>query len=231
MVARALNKNTAARRKTKPLTSYDDVPRDVKRIADEVMGKNALESLWNTIIDDAPSGRPSFNLLIRVANGHPVGFALFHYEMVNTKNFQYVIGIIDAVCVRPEYAGKGYGAILTFNVLRRMSLHGVNRIEIILKAPAHDDMSAVAADDDARGAADDSNPLADDAAGDSTSTELSMTEPYSGSERFLYDLGFRKIAYLEEHWYYQSMDYPYTCIVCDTRPDTCKGILMAINEY
>lgn len=201
------------RRKSKPLTSYNDVPRDVKRIADETMGKGALESLWSAIVDDAPNGNPSFNLLIRVANGHPVGFALFHYETVNTRNFEYVIGIIDAVCVREEYAGKGYGAILTFNVLRRMSLHGVNRIEIILKSPV----------ETMNGDTDDDPETMD--------VNTSMSEPYSGSERFLYDLGFRKIAYLEEHWYYQSMDYPYTCIVCQSNPDTCKGILMAINEY
>lgn len=189
-----------ARRKTKPLTSYDDVPKDVKKIANEMMGRGALESLWNTIVDDSPNGRPAFNILLRVVDGAPIGFALFHYETMSSENFSYTIGIIDAVCVRSSYVGNGYGSILTFNVLRRMSLHGVNRIEAVLKEPSSD------------------------------STDLDTGSPTMGSERFLFDLGFKKVAYLEDHWHYPSIDYPYDCIVCHEQPDSCTGVLMAINE-
>lgn len=188
-----------ARRRTRPLTSYDDVPKDVKRIANEMLGRGALESLWNTIVDDSPSGRPAFNILLRVVDGQPIGFALFHYETMSSNDFVYTIGIIDTVCVRNAYANNGYGSILTFNVLRRMSLHGVNRIEAVLKEP--------------------SDRNADIDAG-----------PTMGSERFLFDLGFKKVAYLEDHWHYASIDYPYDCIVCHEQPDSCTGVLMAINE-
>jgi GNAT superfamily N-acetyltransferase len=187
------------KRKTRELT-FDKVPSDVKRIADESMGRNALKSLWSSVVDNSPDGHPKFYLLLRVVDGIPVGFALFHYAIISTRQFDYTIGVIDAVCVSAPYRSSGYGAMLTFNVLRRMSLHGVNRIELVLKASGVDDDELPA-------------------------------EPILGSERFLYDLGFKKIAYLKEYWREDSLNCSYDCPICHDRPDRCTGMLLAINEY
>jgi GNAT superfamily N-acetyltransferase len=185
--------------KTKELT-FDRVPRDVKRIADESIGRGALRSIWSSVVDETEDGHPKFYLILRVVDGIPVGFALFHYAIISTRQFDYTIGIIDAVCVSSPYRGSGYGSMLTFNVLRRMSLHGVNRIELVLKASGVDN--------------DDCLP----------------SEPILGSERFLYDLGFKKIAYVSEYWREDSINSSYDCPICHTRPDKCTGVLFAVNE-
>ena len=186
------------KRKTKELT-FDQVPADGKRIADESMGKGALKSLWTSIVESTPGGRPKFYLILRVVDGEPVGFALFHYASISTKRFTYTIGVIDTVCVSAPYRSYGYGAMLTFNVLRRMSIHGINRVELVLKAGSKD---------------------GDDLPG----------EPILGSERFLFDLGFRRIDYIDDYWREDSLECAYDCPICHSRPDRCVGVLMAINE-
>lgn len=182
-------------RKNVRTLTFEMVPRDVLRIAAKSIGEGALESTWRSIEDLTDDGAVVFYLLLRVVEGDPVGFALFHYERMESSGFSYVIGIIDAVCTAPAYRGQGYGAMLTFNVLKRMSIHGVNRIELVLKSAPNADFSA---------------PM--------------------GSERFLFDLGFKKVAYLHNHWAQDSMNHPYDCPVCHERPDSCVGVLMAINE-
>lgn len=186
------------RNKTRELT-FSNVPIDVKRIADESLGRNVLKSIWTSVVENSKDGRPKFYLILRVVDGNPVGFALFHYSIISTRQFDYTIGVIDTVCVAAPYRGSGYGAMLTFNVLRRMSLHGVNRIELVLKAGGRDD---------------DDLPV----------------EPIMGSERFLYDLGFKKIAYLSDYWREDSINCSYDCLICHERPDKCVGVLFAINE-
>lgn len=188
----------AKKKQTRSLT-YDRVPEDVKRIADESIGRGALKSIWNSVVESTPGKNPKFYLILRLVEGEPVGFALFHYAIVRTSAFDYVVGIIDTVCVSSPYRGSGYGAMLTHNVLRRMTRHGVNRVEIMLKA---------------------ARDLMEDVPG----------LPMMGSERFLFDLGFKKIAYLDEYWCEDSIDWPYECPVCRSRPDTCTGVLMAVNE-
>lgn len=188
----------AKKKQTRSLT-YDRVPEDVKRIADESIGRGTLKSIWNSVVESTPGKNPKFYLILRLVEGEPVGFALFHYAIVRTSAFDYVVGIIDAVCVSSPYRGSGYGAMLTHNVLRRMTRHGVNRVEIMLKA---------------------ARDLMEDVPG----------LPMMGSERFLFDLGFKKIAYLDEYWHEDSIDWPYECPVCRSRPDTCTGVLMAVNE-
>jgi hypothetical protein len=179
--------------------TYDLVPSDVKRIADESLGKGVLKTIWNSVTESTPNKRPKFYMILRVVNGEPVGFALFHYAILKTKRFSYTIGILDAVCVDPIYRGCGYGAMLTFNVLRRMSLHGINRVELMLKA---------------RNVDDDNLPVG----------------PIMGSERFLFDLGFKKIAYINDFWREDSLMWGYDCAACHKIPDECVGILLAINE-
>jgi GNAT superfamily N-acetyltransferase len=180
--------------------TFANVPSDVKKIADESIGKNALESLWRAVEANSPNGDVVFYLILRVVSGVPVGFALFHYEVMTSDKFSYTIGIVDTVCVATRYRGNGYGSMLTFNVLKRMSMHGVNRVELVLKSPSEMDVDSI------------------------------PSVPILGSERFLYDLGFKKIAYLKGHWEEDSMNYNYDCPLCHTIPDSCIGTLMAISE-
>ena len=115
-------------------------------------------------------------------------------------NFKYRVGIIDMLCVLPEYRNRSYGAIITFHVLKAMSAVGVNRIELLIREPAtkeYDDYPNM---------------------------------PTIGSERFLYDLGFKKVAYFPEFWKQQSQRYSYSCHICNSVPDECTGVLMAMNE-
>jgi GNAT superfamily N-acetyltransferase len=188
-----------AKKKTAALT-FDNVPYDVKKIADATIGENALESIWRSVESSSPDGDVVFYLILRVVAGVPVGFALFHYEVMPSGKFTYTIGIVDAVCVDARYRGNGYGSMLTFNVLKRMSMHGVNRVELVMKI----------------------NPDMDE--------DTIPTVPLLGSERFLYDLGFKKIAYLKNHWEIDSMEYNYDCPLCHHIPDTCTGVLMTISE-
>lgn len=189
------------RRHSNRLT-YDVIPSDVKSIADRSVGRGVLQSMWRSHDDGVP-----YNLMWKIVDGRSVGFALFHYESVSNGAFTYRIGVIDMLCVAPEYRSRSYGAQITFEVLKTMSLSGVNRVELILREPA-----------------------------------IGEYDPYPsippiGSERFLYDMGFRKVAYFPEFWKRQSERYRYSCMVCSpdgdqntTHPDECTGVLMAMNE-
>ena len=141
-----------------------------------------------------------YNLMWKIVDGRSVGFAIYHYESVSNGAFIYRVGIIDMLCVLPECRNRSYGALITFHVLKTMSHAGVNRVELIIREPA-----------------------------------IGQYDPYPsmptiGSERFLYDMGFRKTAYFPNFWARQSERYRYTCLVCDHIPDECTGVLMALNE-
>ena len=72
----------AKKKQTRSLT-YDRVPEDVKRIADESIGRGALKSIWNSVVESTPGKNPKFYLILRLVEGEPVGFALFHYAIVD----------------------------------------------------------------------------------------------------------------------------------------------------
>lgn len=176
--------------------TYDLIPKDVKNIADKSIGQGVLEAIWRTRgNNDSP-----FNLMWKIVDGESVGFALYHFESVQNGSFIYRVGIIDMLCVLPEYRNRSYGAIITFHVLKAMSTVGINRVEIIMREPEtkeYDDYPNM---------------------------------PSIGSERFLYDLGFKKVAYFPNFWRQQSERYAYVCNICNATPDRCTGILMAMNE-
>lgn len=174
---------------------------DLIRIADDSLGYGALESMWRAIEEDVPN--VSFYVILRVIEGEPIGFALFHYERLRSKRFSYTVGVVDTICVAEAYRGSGFGSFLTFNVLKRMSAHGVNRVELVMKEPSTETASLQ----------------------DVTPGKLMV-----GSERFLYDLGFKKVQYLPKYWAADSEDRNYDCALCHGIPDTCTGVLFAVNE-
>lgn len=139
--------------------------------------------------------------MIKISDGIFIGFALYHFETTKMSDGSpYVTGIIDCVCVDTPYRKEGFGTLLTFGVLRKMSAYGVDRIELMFKTPGIDDKDGYPG------------------------------VPLIGNEELLYCLGFRKIKVFENYYVQKSKKYAYDCKFCGDKPDSCKAILYAIND-
>lgn len=172
--------------------TYTSLPKELKKIANESLGLGVLRSLF--------SYSHTYHLIIKISDGIFIGFALYHFQQTRMKDGNvYTTGVIDAVCVSTPYRKEGFGTLLTFSVLRKMSAYGVDRIELMLKTPTIDDR--------------DGEPGV----------------PLIGSEDLLYSLGFRKVKSYENNYIQKSTKYGYDCLFCGNRPDTCKAILYAID--
>ena len=173
--------------------TYASLPVEIKKIANESLGLGVLKSMF--------SYSHTYNLMIKISDGIFIGFVLYHFQNTRLKNGEtYTTGVIDCVCVAPAYRKEGFGTLLTFGALRKMSAYGATRIELMLKTPSVDDR--------------DSYPGV----------------PLIGSEDLLFCLGFRKIRVFDNYWHAQSKRLGYDCNFCGNRPDTCKAMLYAINE-
>ncbi len=173
--------------------SYASIPTEIKQIANESLGLGVLKSLFNY--------SHTYHLMIKISDGIFIGFALYHFQntkMGNGKN--YVTGVIDCVCVATPYRKEGFGTLLTFSTLRKMSAYGADRVELLLKTPGMDDR--------------DGEPGI----------------PLIGSEQLLFCLGFRKVTKYDDHYVNKSLKYGYDCKFCGNKPDTCKAVLYAIND-
>lgn len=104
--------------------TYVGLPVEVKRIANASLGYGVLQSLF--------SYDNTYNLLLKISNGETVGFALYH-ELTQDGKW---VGVIDCVCVAPEFRGMGFGSALTFAVLRK--LRDCERVEVMLIMPGDD---------------------------------------------------------------------------------------------
>jgi len=112
--------------------TYSSLPVQVKRIAQESLGRGVLQSLFNYNTD--------YHILIKIEDGETIGFALYHFnteELESGKN--YITGVIDCICVSTRYRNEGYGTKLTVGVLRKMAAKNVSRIELMLKKPVIED--------------------------------------------------------------------------------------------
>jgi ribosomal protein S18 acetylase RimI-like enzyme len=173
--------------------TYASLPVEIKKIANESLGLGVLKSLFNY--------SHTYHLMIKISDGAFIGFVLYHFHNTRlTGGKTYVTGVIDAVCVSTPYRREGFGTLLTFGALRKMSSYGVDRVEMILKTPNTNDR------DDEPGV------------------------PLIGNEDLLYCLGFRKIKTYDNYYEQKSKKYNYDCLFCGNRPDTCKAILYAIND-
>lgn len=173
--------------------SYSSIPNEIKQIANNALGLGVLKSLF--------SYSNTYHLMLKVSDGVFIGFALYHFENTRMKNGEnYVTGVIDCVVVDTPYRKEGFGTLLTFGVLRKMSAYGADRVEIMLKTPGLDDR--------------DGEPGV----------------PLIGSEKVLEFLGFRKIKVYENHYVDNSKKYGYDCNFCGSKPDSCLGVLYAIND-
>lgn len=175
--------------------SYASLPTEIKKIANESLGIGVLKSLF--------SYSHTYHLMIKISDGAFIGFALYHFQntkMNNGKN--YVTGVIDCVCVAAPYRKAGFGTLLTFGTLRKMSAYGADRVEILLKTPGLSDSDK------------DGDPGL----------------PLIGSEELLFCLGFKKVKVYDNYFEQKSKKYGYDCKFCGDRPDTCKGVLYSINS-
>lgn len=170
--------------------TYASLPVEIKKIANESLGLGVLKSLF--------SYSHTYYLMIKISDGAFIGFALYHFQNTTLGSNTLVTGVIDAVVVAPSYRKEGFGTLLTFGVLRKMSAHGADRVEIMLKVP---------------------NDI-DSAPG----------VPLIGSEDVLTSLGFNLVGDYEGHYIEKSRKYSYDCKFCGDKPDTCVGLLYAINE-
>jgi len=176
-----------------PKLTYSSLPLEIKKIANESLGLGVLKSIF--------SYSNTYHLMIKISDGAFIGFALYHFKNTKMKNGEtYVTGVIDAVCVSTAYRGEGFGTLLTFGTLRKMSAYGADRVELLLKTPSTDDR--------------DGEPGV----------------PLIGNEELLFCLGFRKIQMFHEYYSKRSIQYGYDCIFCGNKPDTCKAVLYAIND-
>lgn len=173
--------------------SYASIPNEIKQIANESLGLGVLKSLF--------SYSHTYHLMIKISDGAFIGFALYHFQNRRMKDGKtYVTGVIDCVCVAAPYRKEGFGTLLTFGTLRKMSAYGADRVELLLKTPGLDDR--------------DGEPGV----------------PLIGSEQLLYCMGFRKVKVYDDYFEQKSKKYAYDCKFCGNKPDTCKAILYSIND-
>ena len=172
--------------------TYSVLPKELKKIANDSLGLGALRSLF--------SYSNTYHLMIKISDGVFIGFALYHYQTTKVKGEELITGVIDCVCVAAPYRKEGFGTLLTFGVLRRMSAYGADRVELMIKVP----------------------PLED--------REGEPGIPITGSPELLGALGFKPIKKYPAYWEGKSKKFGYDCFFCGNNPDSCDGILYAITE-
>lgn len=173
--------------------TYATLPVEIKRIANESLGLGFLKSLF--------SYSNTYHLMIKISDGAFIGFSLYHFESQSTtENESPVTGVIDCVCVAAPYRKEGFGTLLTFGTMRKMSAYGANRVELTLKTPSMDNR--------------DGEPGV----------------PLIGSEELLTHLGFRFVKVEHDAYLSKSKKFGYDCAFCGNRPDTCLGVHYAIDR-
>lgn len=172
--------------------TYASLPVEIKKIANDSLGLGFLKSLFKyTRI---------YHLVIKVSDGAFIGFALYHFENVKTESGEKVVtGVLDCVCVSAPYRKEGFGTLLTYGALKKMSAYGARRVELTLKTPAMDNR--------------DGEPGV----------------PLIGSEAVLRHLGFEFHSLEKERYLLSSKKYGYDCAFCGNRPDTCLGVNYVIS--
>lgn len=172
--------------------TYSSLPPEIKKIANDSMGMGVLKSVF--------SYQHTYHLMIKISDGIFIGFAVYHFQKTRVRGKTFLTGVIDCVCVDVPYRKNGFGTLLTFGVLRKMSAHGADRVEIVLKRP------------------------------DSSDKDGHPGFPAIGNEDLLRCLGFRHISNFEGYYEVKSRRYGYDCVLCGDRPDSCTGVLYAIDE-
>lgn len=173
--------------------TYESLPDEVKKIANDSLGPGVLKSLI--------SYNKTYHLMIKISDGAFIGFSLYYFDTMRLKNGKnYITGKIEAICVSPAYRREGFGTLLTYSTLRKMAAYGADRVEIMLKIPKIFDK------------------------------DIRPGTPLIGSPELLEQLGFREIKIFEDYYKDASIKHNYQCILCNSQPDECNGVLYAIND-
>ena len=110
--------------------TYAVLPSEIKKIANDSLGLGVLKSIF--------SYNNTYNIMIKISEGVFIGFALYHFQTTKIGGETLTTGVIDCVCVAVPYRKEGFGTLLTFGVLRKMSAYGADRVELMMKVPPVD---------------------------------------------------------------------------------------------
>ena len=170
--------------------TYASLPVELKKIANRSLGLGFLKTLF--------SYNHTYHLMIKISDGIFIGFSLYHFETSRVDKTK-VTGVIDCICVDEPYRKEGFGTLLTYGTLRKLSAYGADRVELMLKTPTMNTR--------------DGEPGV----------------PLIGNDEVLRSLGFRLVKVYNDYYVSRSQKYGYDCAFCGNKPDSCRGVLYAID--
>lgn len=174
--------------------TFTALPNELKNIANRTLGKGVLKSMFNYSY--------TYHVMVQLDDGDFVGFALYHLKKEREGRKVVTTGILDCVCVSPEYRGLGYGSLLTFGALRKMSVSGAKTIDYAIKAPPQ-----------------------------IIHKNKNMTGGLSTSQKdFLSSIGFQEKTIYDNHYVKNSIKYDFKCEFCGMKPDSCSAFTYFLSS-
>lgn len=174
--------------------TYSTLPNEIKTIANRAVGRGVLKSLFNH--------KYVYHMMIKISGEDFVGFALYHFERHHTSpsgSDEYV-GVIDCVCIDPDLQKSGYGTLLTFSVIRKLSVCGAVQVDMRVKVPQS-----------------------------SSSGTRRRKSVQQRVDEFMESMGFTFTETCDNYYGKVSLKYRYDCILCHALPDACSGMLYNID--
>lgn len=172
--------------------TYSGLPPELKKLASKSLGAGVLKSLFVY--------RYTYHIMVKAVDDDFVSLALYHYEEEKREGVRRTVGVIDCVCVDPNLRGQGYGTLMTFAVLRKMSVSGATEVESLVKLPEKDD-------------------------GPKNRKPYSRKV-----NEFMRSMGFELRGYYDNHYMKSSLKYRYSCAICEALPDKCRAADYVIDS-
>lgn len=165
--------------------SYSSLPPELKKLAKNSLGSGVLRSLFRY--------RYVYHIMVKAIENEIVSMVLYHYESEKKDGEKIVVGVVDCICVDPQYRGQGFGTLITFATLRKMSSSGATEVEALMKLKSKDD-------------------------GPKNRKPYSVR-----LDEFMRSLGFEFLSYNDNYYMKSSMKYRYSCAICESLPDECRA--------
>lgn len=165
--------------------SYSGLPPELKKLAKSSLGSGVLRSLFRY--------RYTYHIMVKAIEDELASMVLYHYETEKKDGKLAIVGVVDCVCVDPRYRGQGFGTLITFATLRKMSASGATEVEALVKLPAEDN-------------------------GPKNRKPYSVK-----LDEFMRSLGFEFLSYSDNYYMKSSMKYRYSCSICESLPDECRA--------
>lgn len=172
--------------------SYTSLPTELKRLAKSSLGAGVLKSLFRY--------RYTYHIMVKADGDTFVSMVLYHYENEVKEGRKITVGVIDCVCVDPNYRSQGFGTLITFATIRKMSVSGAEQIETVMKLPQEDQ------------------------------PKKNWKPFSQKLDEHMRSLGFSLRGYSDNYYMKSSMKYRYSCIICDSLPDECRAAHYAITS-